>query len=134
METTEFTLLTQQITALTTLTNAQFINVNERLDKINGKVAKHDEQITQALVERGANRQKQEDYFMEIDDMEKRITAVESQEKVHVINCPNVPKIRQLEDTQLTTKAIKKWVITSVGLGLAVGGFIVAIIELILKV
>jgi hypothetical protein len=133
METNEFTLLTQQISALTTLTNAQFINVNERLDKINGRVEKHDIAITQALVERGANRQKQEDYFTQIDDIEERLVDVEKAEKSHVINCPNVPKIRALEDNQMTSKAIKKWVFTSVGLGLAVGGFIVAIIELILK-
>jgi excinuclease UvrABC nuclease subunit len=133
MENTEFTLLTQQIAALTTLTNAQFINVNDRLDKINGRVQKHDEAITQALVERGANRQKQEDYFNQIDEMNKKLNVVEIKENSHIITCPNIPKIRALEDSQLSTKSIKKWVFTSVTIGLAVGGFIVAIIELVIK-
>ena len=55
----EYKVLSEQIRGLTTLINAQFLEVHERLDKINGKVAKHDEQITEALIERARNRQEQ---------------------------------------------------------------------------
>lgn len=133
MSQSEFQLLQEQIKGFTTLMNAQFRGVNERLDKINGKVQKHDEQITQALVERGANRQKQEDYFTEIDDMEKRITAVEEKEASHTIICPNIPKIRAIEDNQLSNKTIKKWMIGSITITGIVSGILWILIQIYFK-
>ena len=44
--------LSEQIRGLTTLMNAQFINVHDRFNKIDVKIEKHDEQITASLIER----------------------------------------------------------------------------------
>jgi hypothetical protein len=59
VQTSEYSVLSEQIKGLTTLINARFTETHERLDKINGKVAKHDEQITEALIERARNREEQ---------------------------------------------------------------------------
>ena len=70
LQSPEFDLLSQQIASQTTLINAQFINVdlqfkgiNERLDKLNGKVARHDQSISDALEERSGNRMEQQMNF-----------------------------------------------------------------------
>ena len=130
MSQTEFQLLQEQIKGLGTLMNAQFLGVNERLDKINGTVQKHDDAITGALVERSANRQKQEDYFMEIDDMEKRVTEMEKIEVNHILNCPVSPKLRILEDNMLSQKSIKKWILLSI----STTGVVMAIIWILVQI
>jgi len=113
MENSEFQLLSQQITALQTMTHAQFINVNDRLDKINGKVAHHEEQITEALIERAQNREQQR-----------------NQANVHVINCPVKPRVEALEKESISTKAVKSWILASVG----VTGIVVTIIFALFKI
>ena len=55
----EYKVLIEQIKGLTTLVNARFTETHERLDKINGKVAKHEDQITETLIERARNREEQ---------------------------------------------------------------------------
>jgi hypothetical protein len=80
MSQTEFSLLSEQISGLTKLTNAQFMNVNERLDKINGAVAKHEQQIGEALIERAANREAQKHVI-----------------EAHLLTCPQATKIDGLE-------------------------------------
>lgn len=80
MSQSEYQLLQEQIKGLTTLVNAQFQGTHDRLDKINGKVAKHEEQITEALIERAKNREEQ-----------KHIV------EGHVLNCPQASKIEKLE-------------------------------------
>ena len=105
MEDNNYTLLSQQLTSMTTLMNAQFINVHERLDKINGKVLKHDEAIT---------------------DLEK-------QELTHITRCPNVTAIRALQDESLSNKSVKKFMGVMFVSGIAIGGFIIGVVELILK-
>jgi tetrahydromethanopterin S-methyltransferase subunit G len=84
MSEAEHKVVTEQIKGLTTLINSQFRNVednfqavHQRLDKINGKVGKHDEQINEALIERAKNREEQRNMI-----------------PTHVMNCPNLQEIR----------------------------------------
>lgn len=50
-------LIEEKFKGLTSLINAQFESTHDRLDKINGSVAKHEKEIQEALIERAANRQ-----------------------------------------------------------------------------
>jgi tetrahydromethanopterin S-methyltransferase subunit G len=77
MSDTEYNVVSEQIKGLTTLINAQFMEVHSRLDKINGKVGKHDEQIQEALIERAKNREEQKNMI-----------------PVHINSCPNLSEIR----------------------------------------
>lgn len=79
MSQTEFQLLQEQLKGMTTLMNSQFLGVNERLDKINGKVAHHEEQINEALVERARNREEQKHVI-----------------EGHILNCPQSTKIEKI--------------------------------------
>lgn len=78
MSTQEFNLITEQLKGMTTLMNSQFQNVHERLDKINGKVAHHEEQINQALVERAQNREEQRHYIGEICECKNKLIHIEN--------------------------------------------------------
>lgn len=73
--------LSEQLKGLTTLINAQFIEVHTRLDKINGKVGKHEEQINEVLIERARNREEQKNMVPN-----------------HIANCPLNGKLKNLED------------------------------------
>jgi len=133
MSQTEFQLLQEQIKGVSSLMLSQFTGINQRLDKINGTVQKHDEAITQALVERATNRQKQEDYFTEIVDIEKRVSIVEEKEGQHILVCPNIPKIRALEDNSLSQKSIKRWVVASIASTGLVMGIIWILVQIYFK-
>lgn len=115
----EFTLINQRFDAMTTLMNAQFTNVNDRLDKINGKVAKHDQEITDIKSLRDKKYQQLDDYM-------------ENAEKNHAVNCPNLGAIRKLEDESLSQKSVKKFMGAMFVGGIALGGFTVALLKLIL--
>jgi len=78
----EYRVLSEQLKGLTTLINAQFQEVHERLDKINGKVALHDVQITEALIERARNREEQKNII-----------------PTHILSCPLNGKLSALEDS-----------------------------------
>jgi hypothetical protein len=43
-----------------------------------------------------------------------RVSKLEDITLTHPMTCPQITKIRELEDTQLTHKAIKTWVVTSI--------------------
>ena len=126
------TLIEEKFRGLTTLLNAQFGAVNDRLDRLNSKVADHESKIGEALVERSKNRQKQDNYFTEIDVLKERVREMEKIELTHVINCPVSPKLRLLEDQMLTNKALKKYVAVMFTSGLALGSLIVGILKLVL--
>jgi len=84
--------------------NNKLDGINEHLTNINGRVNKHDEQIFEALTERAKNREEQRENFKDLKNLK--------------------PKVRELEDSQLTSKSVKKWLVGSV----AVTGALVAII------
>lgn len=69
--------------------------ITQRLDKLNGTVAKHEKIINERSVVVA-------DY---LDHAKEQAKQSENTEK----------RIRTLEDTQLSNKSIKKWIITTVG-------------------
>ena len=108
MEDKDMQLITQRFDAITTNMNTQFAGVNARLDKINGRVGKTEDEIRQAMVEREGNRQKQEDYFKQIDELYVKVEEIDKKEQNHVSICPVSPKlgdmdkrVRVLEDQNL---------------------------------
>lgn len=82
MSADEIGIVSEQIKGLTTLINAQFLEVHERLDKINGKVGKHDDQITEVLIERAKNREEQKNIVPN-----------------HIATCPLNGKVNDIENT-----------------------------------
>ena len=48
--------------------------------------------------------------------VEERCDNIEKNEIAHIIECPQVEKVRALEDTALSQKSIKKWIVGSVGI------------------
>jgi len=78
MSAQEYALIQEKLNGMTTLINSQFEAVHERLDKINGKVAKHEEQINQALIERAENREKQRQYAKIIEANCQEVTRMKN--------------------------------------------------------
>lgn len=76
--------LSEQIIGLSNMMNAQFKEVHSRLDKINGKVGKHEEQITEALIERAGNRQEQKKYNETLCENKTKLGKIE--EKIEKID------------------------------------------------
>lgn len=76
--------LSEQIIGLSNMMNAQFKEVHTRLDKINGKVGKHEEQITEALIERAGNRQEQKKYNETLCENKTKLGKIE--EKIEKID------------------------------------------------
>jgi hypothetical protein len=121
-----------RVEAQNEITNNRLGAIDAHLTKQNGRIGKAEEAIALALQERAANRQKQEDYFSEIDDLDDRLTIVEGKEAGHVQNCPNVDKIRKLEDESLSNASVKKFMGVMFTGGVALGALIVGILKLIL--
>lgn len=88
--------------------------ISTHLANINGKVQKHEKTINDALKERVGNRQKQDSYFKEIDENNK--------------------KIRILEDSNLSQRSVKKFIGVMFVSGIALGAFVVGLIEFLIKV
>lgn len=59
-----------------------------------------------------------------------RVIDLEKSEVLHPLTCPNLNRIRTLEDNQLSTKAIKKWIVGSI----AITGGIMSILFIIFKI
>jgi hypothetical protein len=59
-----------------------------------------------------------------------RMTVLEMKEARHTIECPNVGKIRDLEDHVLTTKHLKKWVVG----GVSIIGILMSIFFILMKI
>jgi len=108
LHSSEYDLLIQRFDMQTTLINAQFSGVNERLDKINGKVGKHDEQINEALTERAKNRQEQKDVFTKVEHIEVKIEELKEIESKLITTCPQAERVRDIEDSLLKIKAVKE--------------------------
>jgi len=78
MSAQEYALIQEKLNGMTTLINSQFEAVHERLDKINGKVAKHEEQIQEVLIERAENREKQRQYNKIIENNCQEVTRMKN--------------------------------------------------------
>ena len=78
MSAQEYALIQEKLNGMTTLMNSQFEAVHERLDKINGKVGKHEEQIQEVLIERAENREKQHQYNKIIENNCQEVTRMKN--------------------------------------------------------
>ena len=96
-------------TAQNTITNAALAGVNQRLDKINGKVGEHEKTINdRSLV------------VEEFHNFKESMKEVPTQ-------------IRHLEDNQLSQQSIKKWVVTSIGITATVVSIIFTVLNYFMK-
>jgi hypothetical protein len=77
MSALEYTALQEQIKGLTTLVNAHFQNVHERLDKINGSVGEHEQKIQEALIERAQNREEQRHHITTLCECKYKLEKIE---------------------------------------------------------
>jgi hypothetical protein len=97
----EVKLMDEKFKGLAELMNAHFHNVDDRLDKIE----------KQTTLTNG------------------RVTELEKKEIGHIINCPQAAKVRKLEDTQLSSQTIRKWVVTSIGVAVGLTGIVFTVIK-----
>lgn len=104
--------------------------IEKHLERQNGRIGKAENLIVQALEERSGNRQKQEDYFSKINEIDTRLDLVEKAEVQHIINCPMQPKVRIIEDRLLSQASVKKFMFVMFTSGVALGGLVVGIIKL----
>lgn len=123
MENQELQLITQRFDSVTVLMNSQFKGINERLDKINGRVGKTEDEILQILVEKGITKEKQDKGLKELDELYVRVDEIDNKERNHVAVCPVVPRlgemnkrIRILEDTSLATITKKNLIVSAVSM------------------
>jgi len=110
MDNQEFTLIMAQITNVQTTMTSLFSGVNGRLDKINGRVGKTEDEIQIALVEKAITKEKQEKGLKELNELYAKVDEIDKKEMNHVSVCPVLPKlpeldkrIRVLEDSNLAT-------------------------------
>ena len=98
-----------ETTAQNCITNAALAGVNQRLDKINGKVGEHEKIIN----DRGLVVQEFKDFKESYKDVPQQI--------------------RKLEDDALSSKSIKKWLAASVGITATVVSIIFTVLNYIMK-
>lgn len=99
----ETELINEKFKGITTLMNSQYINLEDRLTRI------------------------------ELQTMQfpAKLQVLETADTLHYINCPNGVKIRTLEDNQLSNKAIKTWIAGSIAITGTVVGMVFIIFKLI---
>lgn len=137
MEDKDIQLITQRFDTLQSSMTTQFKGINDRLDKINGRVGKTEDEIQLALIERGANRQKQEDYFKSIDDLYMKVDEIDKKERNHVAVCPVVTplkeidkRVRILEDSNLATVSRSGLIKSAIAMLAVVLGITVSIMKI----
>jgi RNAse (barnase) inhibitor barstar len=99
-----------KVDAQNLITNNTLKNIEIHLNNLNGKVAEHERIINErALV---------------VNEFENHIEH-------RFETCPQEKRIRNLEDTNLSTKSVKKVMGAMFAGGIALGGLIISIIKLI---
>lgn len=123
MDSQELQLITQRFDAVTAVMTTQFKGVNERLDKINGRVGKTEDEIQVILVEKAISTEKQNRGLKELDELYVKVEEIDNKERNHVSLCPIVPKmsdidkrIRTLEDNSLATITKKNLIMSALGI------------------
>ena len=91
-------------------------------DYVAGVIAQQDAKYT--IIDSKLN-----DIKLQTSDIVKRVSELEVKEVNHVVNCSIAPKVRVLEDNQLSIKSVKRWVIGTVG----VTGTVMSIIWIVIK-
>jgi len=116
---------------LQALFEARFKSLDAKIDKINGRVGKHDDQIQEALAERSGNRQAQRHYFEIIDKIKEKVDSIEKTEILHVMNCPQNNKLKSLSDAVLTLQNMKSFKHAQLIMGISIGGLIFTFLSLL---
>jgi hypothetical protein len=99
-----------KVDAQNLITNNTLKNIEDHLKSLNGKVAEHEKIINErALV---------------VKDFENHVEN-------RVQTCPQEKRLRVLEDTNLSTKSVKKVMGAMFAGGIALGGLIISIVKLI---
>jgi hypothetical protein len=93
--------------------NTKLDGITQRLDKVNGTIAKHDQIINDRAIVVA-------DYLEHARD--QAITTEKFKERLRV-----------LEDTQLSQRSIKKWIVGTIAITGVVIGIIVGLIDLLSK-
>lgn len=65
--------------------------------------------------------------------IEDKIEILEKEEIKHTVNCPNVVRIKSLEDAEISRKAIVKFVVGGAALAGTIGGLVAVIVNWISK-
>jgi len=94
MRAEEKELINEKFTTLTTLMNAHFLTIDDRLFKIE----------TQTTKTNGSVR-----------DNEKRIVELEKADIEHIVRCPAIPQIQEINDQLAEYKMFKKY--PKIGIG-----------------
>jgi hypothetical protein len=119
-------LFNEKMSGLTTIMNAHFMALSDRLDTMEKKYESESERIRQ-LEKQEITHESRCPQSKKIEIINKEIIDF----KNHVTNTHDYDmKIRNLEDTQLTQKSIRKWIIGSV----AITGTVVGILFALFKV
>ena len=93
-----------KVDAQNTVTNLKLETIEKHLDKQNNRIGK----------------------------AEERVDAVEKAELQHFLHCPVSPKLRVIEDLMLSQASVKKFMGVMFMGGIAIGGFIIGLLKLIL--
>ena len=83
------------------LLNASFVNIEKQVTIANGRTRKNEE----AIIE------------------------LNQKEIQHTMTCPNLPRIKALEDSEISRKSISKFIILMITMSAAIGGLIVGILQ-----
>jgi hypothetical protein len=93
--------------------NTKLDGITQRLDKVNGTIAKHDQIINDRAIVVA-------DYLEHARDQEINTEKFKT-------------RLRALEDTQLSQKSIKKWIVGTIAITGVVIGIVVGLIDLLSK-
>jgi len=69
----------------------------------------------------------------DVKDHDDRLDTLEMAEVDHANKCPVVPRVKILEDKELTRESINKFLVKTVAITATVTGVIIAVFEFILK-
>ncbi len=116
----EFNNIDKRFDLMTTLLNANFIAVNERIDGINkrldvsnGRLATHDKQITDSLLER-----------------QQLHADIASAKTALIIDCPAKPRLDALEKAGIIRVGVKQFIVACVTLVAIIIGSVYSTIKI----